>query len=221
MIPPLFLVSLVLLALTSGWVLGCARVDTTGSGPVASTFHPIEAEVNGLWLRLIRLHPDRSGEGVREGTRELVGGWLVGEFQLENRGKQPILLSGVKLLTAGGRYLKPAASYDEVLAPPGAGDHVAGTIATSAAGVAAGQVIPFGGVLVHTISGIARGSNTEARALEEQRFRLSQMLGAELAPGGRMEGSAYFPFVATPQAVVIEVTQGNRVKSTVLSLNPL
>ncbi len=221
MTPPSFVVFLAILALTSGWVLGCARVDTRGSGPVASAFRPVEAEVSGLWLRLIHLHPDRSGEGVREGTREVVGGWLLGEFQLENRGKQPILLSGVKLLTAGGRYLKPAASYDEVLAPPGTGEQVAGTIATSAAGVAAGQVIPFGGVLVHTLTGIARGSNTEARALEEQRFRLRQMLGAELAPGGRMEASVYFPFVDSPQAVVIEVTQGKRVKTAVLSLTPL
>jgi hypothetical protein len=131
-------------------------------------------------------------------------GWLEYELLLENRGSTSLLVSSVKLLTASGRYLPAAANYAETVSPPSAAYGIAGEVATSAAGVAAGQVVPYGGLFVRAIADIAEASSADARARAEQRFRLRRVAAVELAPGGRMEGSAFLPRVPDAQALAVD-----------------
>jgi len=122
--------------------------------------------------------------------------WVECELLLENRGDAPLAVSTVKLLTESGRYLPAAATLARPWRQPNAAYDIAGNVATSAAGVAAGQLIPYGGLVVQAIAGVAEASSADTRAKAEHRFRLRRIAGVELAPGGHMEGNAFFPRVA-------------------------
>lgn len=177
---------------------GCTTSSSTRNVQLMPAFEPVQADSNGLEVRLTRVLT------WGEPTSEV--GWLECELLLENRGRSPVVVSTAKLLTASGRYLTPAASYEEILVPPSPADEIGEDMATSAAGIAAGQVIPHGGLLVKAITSLSDASTADARARAEQRFRLRRIAEVELAPGGRMDGSAFFPRVADPQALVVEIS---------------
>ncbi len=188
----LILLSLLLLA------VGCTTSSSTRNVETLPAFAPVQAEGDGLRIRLTRVLT------WGEPTSEV--GWLECELLLENRGRSSVVVSSVKLLTASGRYLPSAASYEEILVPPSPADEIGEDMATSAAGIAAGQVIPHGGLLVKAITSLSDASTADARARAEQRFRLRRIAEVELAPGGRMDGSAFFPRVADPKALVVEIS---------------
>jgi len=56
----------------------------------------------------------------------------------------PLTVKNVKLINVEGRYLESAAAHEQIIRPPDAAAEVAGDIATDAAGIAVGQVIPYG-----------------------------------------------------------------------------
>lgn len=182
-----------------------------GPGPgVASGFRPVGAEVNGVAVTLVRVLPPTAKQAPM--------GWIEYELSLANRTQNPVVVNSVKLLTATGRYLQPARAYGETQAAPNLGASVAGDVATGAAGIAAGQVVPYGGLVVTAISGLVRGSSQETQVGAEQNFRLRHVPGVELAPGGKMVGSVFFPDVNDARSLEVEVSRQGQTKSERLPL---
>ncbi len=189
---------------------GCATPDQPPGPGAERRFHPVGAEVNGLEVTLTRLFPTLSHQPEAS--------WWEYELSLANRGPTPVAVRDVKLLTASGRYLQPARSYGETQAAPNVGASVAGDVATGAAGIAAGQVVPYGGLVVTAISSLVRESGAESRVGSEQRFRLRHVPGVELAPGGRMVGSVFFPAAGDARSLEIEVSRQDKLRSASLPL---
>ncbi len=183
----------------------------TGPGPgVAPALRPVGTEVNGVAVTLVRVLPPTSTASQP--------GWVEYELSLANRTPHPVVVRSVKLLTATGRYLQPARAYGETQAAPNLGASVAGDVATGAAGIAAGQVVPYGGLVVTAISGLVRGSSQETQVGAEQNFRLRHVPGVELAPGGKMVGSVFFPDVNDARSLEVEVSRQGQTKSERLPL---
>lgn len=189
---------------------GCAPPEQTPGRGAERRFPPVSIEVNGLAVTLTRVSPTCS--------RQPEAGWWEYELSLANRGPTPVAVRDVKLLTASGRYLQPARVYGETQAAPLVGASVAGDVATGAAGIAAGQVVPYGGLVVTAISSLVRESGAENRVGSEQRFRLRHVPGVELAPGGKMIGSVFFPAVGDARSLEIEVTRQGKARSASLPL---
>jgi hypothetical protein len=192
---------------------GCTTSGTTQERQPVPRFESVRADADGLSATLVRvLAPGGTASDL---------GWLECELSLENRGDAPLVVSTVKLLTKSGRYLPAAAAYGETLSSPDPAYELAGNVATSAAGVAAGQLIPYGGLVVQAIAGVAGASSADARAKAEQQFRLRRVDGVELAAGGRMEGSSFFPRVPDPEALVVDFSQRGKVQRATLPLSHL
>ena len=191
--------------------LGCATSGTSEDRHPLPAFESVRAEEEGLSATLVRV--------LVSGDTSSDVGWFECELLLENRGDAPLVVSTVKLLTAGGRYLSPAASYGETLTPPNPAYDIAGGVATGAAGVAASQVTPYGGLVVRALADVVGASSADVRARADQRFRLRRVAGVELAPGGRMEGSAFFPRVSDSEALVIDFSQHGTVGRATLPLS--
>jgi len=104
--------------------------------------------------------------------------------------------------------LTTVSSNEQIIAPPNAGSRVAAT----AAGAAAGQIVPFGGTIVGIISEAISASSAESRENARRAFERHQLKAVELAPGGKLTGSAYLPDIAVHQAkaLVISYGQGDR-----------
>lgn len=178
---------------------GCTSTEGPGERRPLTALEGVYAQTDGLRVTLLRAPPSVAT------SADL--GWAEYALLLENRGSLPLTVSAVKLATSGGRYLSAAVSEAETQAPPDPVSEVAGGVATSAAGIAAGQVIPFGGQVVGMIARVADASSAESRARAARRFRLRQLVGVELAPGGRMEGSAFFPRMTDATALVLDFTR--------------
>ena len=191
-------------------VAGCATPGQPPGGGTERRFPPVSTEVNGLEVTLTRMMPTVAHQPE--------AGWWEYELSLANRGQTPVAVGGVKLLTASGRYLQPARSFGETQAAPPVGASVAGDVATGAAGIAAGQVVPYGGLVVTAISSLVRESGDESRTGSEQRFRLRHVPGVELAPGGRMVGSVFFPATGDARSLEIEISRQGKVRSASLPL---
>lgn len=152
----------------------------------------------------------------------LVGdpGWREFVLDIENRSTAPLVLNNVKLLNTNGRYVDSASSYEQIIAPPDFGAELAGDIATKTAGIAAGQVIPYGGFITSIISSAASVSSAEAKANTKRDFTLRVLKQIELAPGGRVRASAFLPNMTNAKALVIDVVQDDRVERLKLPLSP-
>jgi hypothetical protein len=145
-------------------------------------------------------------------------GWREYRIELENRGRSPLTVHDVKLLNREGRYLTSAASYAEVSAPPDASEQLAGNVARSSAGIAAGQVIPYGGTIVGLVSGVLSASASQSEADARQRFAQRRIKEIELAPGGRMSGSAFLPRIDDARALTIDYSVGSTKKRVELPI---
>ena len=131
-------------------------------------------------------------------------GWLEYQLVLENTGSRPLTLHGIKLLTRSGRYLRAAEDYAEIRLPPEASSELAEDVAVRSAGIAAGQLIPFGGSIVGLLSSAAKYSEAQTQQEAAAIFSARRMSDVELAPGGKVRGSAFLPRVRNPEALVID-----------------
>lgn len=145
-------------------------------------------------------------------TLVLDPGWREYIIAVENRGKRPLTVQNVKLLTGAGRYLDSASSYGQIIVPPDTASEVAGTVATRAAGVAVGQVIPYGGSVVSIITSAVSASAAEDAAKAQREFEQRKLKNLELAPGGKVTGSAFLPQTATPRALVVDYDHRDEVE---------
>jgi len=107
-------------------------------------------------------------------------------------------------LNLDGRYVDSASAYEQITAPPDVGAEVAGDVAEQAAGIAAGQIIPFDGTIFSVLSGAASASSAETKAQAKRVFMLRYLKNVELAPAGKVEGSAFLPNITRPKTLVVD-----------------
>jgi hypothetical protein len=135
-------------------------------------------------------------------------GWCEYLFEIENSDVASFTIHNVKLLINTGRYIDSAATYEEIIKPPDVPAEVAGDIAKDAAGIAIGQLIPFGGFLVKAFSNAASASKAAAQGNARQDFSLRVFKNVELAPGGKIDGSAFFPNIFDARSVNLDLSLG-------------
>ncbi len=192
-------VILAALALAVG-AAGCSTPDRAPSTQPEERFgEPIAVEADGLQIALVGIlaagHPD---------TLVKDPGWREYLLNIENWTHGPVVIETVKLLNAEGRYLESAATYAEVNAPPDSAEVAADGVARSTAGVVAGQLVPFGGYLVSIVSSAVSAASSSSTGSDQRDFDLRKLKAVELAPAGRVFGSAFLPNIPQPDAVVVD-----------------
>jgi hypothetical protein len=191
-----FLLPLFILALTS---TGCAGPKASSANSMSG---PIRVKSDGLALSLIRI----AGQGDKETLVEDPG-WREYVIEIENISTDDLTVQNVKLLNQNGVYVDSASSYEQITAPPDVGTELASDVAKTAAGVAAGQIIPFGvqifSVLSHTVS----ASSAEAKANAKRSFVMRVLKNVEIAPAGKVERSAFLPNITKAKELVVDYDQ--------------
>jgi len=84
-----------------------------------------------------------------------------------------------------------------------------GRVATRTSGAAAGQIVPFGGTIVGTISDAISASTAESRGNAKRAFERHKLKFVELEPAGKMTGSAFLPDLAADEAPALVVSYGH------------
>jgi hypothetical protein len=185
-------------------VAGCIGSTTRPTARVDSLAAPVRAASAKLSVTLsCVLGPgDPAGPVKDEGWREYL-------LEIRNRGKQPLTIRNVKLLTRSGRYLDSAATYEEITAAPDAASALAGNVAKTVAGQVAGQAVPYGGSIFSILFSAASISDAGTQADAKRAFAARKLKNVELAPGGGVEGSAFLPGIPDRQAIVIDYGAGD------------
>jgi hypothetical protein len=73
-----------------------------------------------------------------------------------------------------------ASAYEEITAPPNVGVELAGDVAETGAGMAAGQFVPYGGKIFGVLSNTASASSTGAKENAKRAFRLRVLKNVEI-----------------------------------------
>lgn len=186
-------------------VVGCATPSRAPSDAGEPRVAPARVQADQLDIRLIGSLAQGDG-----GTLVRDPGWLEYRLEIVNTGSAAVMIETVKLLTAEGRYLDSASDYQELSEPPDVAVELAGDIALRTAGVAAGQVIPYGGSIVGVLSGAAKAASSKGVAGARREFLLRRIKAVELAPGGRVVGSAFLPAVAGTASLVVDWRRDDR-----------
>ena len=180
-------------------VLGCVEPQVSKAPSAKSMAGPIQVRSADLAVALIRI----TGKGDK-GTLIKGPGWREYVFEIENLSTNDLTVQNVKLLNQDGRYVNSASAYEEITAPPNVGVELAGDVAETAAGMAAGQFIPYGGKIFGVLSGTASASSAGTKANAKRAFSLRVLKNVELAPAGMVEGSAFLPNITRPKALVVD-----------------
>ena len=194
-------VSLWVATLVVFWLINgaCAGPEVTEKPYSAKTGHLFRFESAELDIQVVGIIGLEHGYTLVEDP-----GWREYLFQIKNLSDMPLTVKNVKLITVEGRYLESAAAYEQIIRPPDVTAEVAGDIATDAAGIAVGQVIPYGGFIISAFSNVASASNAGARANAKRSFLLRVLKNVELAPKGLVRGSAFFQNIDYPKALIID-----------------
>ena len=73
--------------------------------------------------------------------------------------------------------------------------------------MAAGQFIPYAGQLIGVLSRAASTSNAAEKEKAKRAFASRLLNGIELAPEGRVHGSAFLPNIPQARTLVVKYTQ--------------
>lgn len=187
---------------------GCAPPMHEGPQPVTPTAKAVRFESKDLRVTLATVI------GV-EHERSLVRnpGWLEYVMSIENLGRSNLTVQNVKLLNRNGRYLDSASAYQQITVAPDLSSEIAGTVARTAAGSVAGHFIPYGGSIVSVISRAAAASAAEDEVDARRLFALRALKEVELAPNGRVNGSAFLPKVEDAKSLVIRYLIADEVET--------
>ena len=131
-------------------------------------------------------------------------GWREYLLEIRNRAKQPLTIRNIKLLTRSGRYVDSATTYEEINAPPNAGQAFAGHVAKTVVGQVAGQAVPYGGSIFSILFNAASLSDASAQADARRAFAARRLKNVELAPDGVVQGSAFLPDLAEREALIVD-----------------
>lgn len=177
---------------------GCAGSRPPGVDPVTRA-GPIRAQSADLAVALVRTATQGDQETLVEDP-----GWREYRIVIENIGTRALAVRNVKLLDEDGVYFDSASAYEQIIAPPDAGAEMAGDVAERAAGIAVGQIIPFGGQILGVLSGAVSTTSAGARANAKRAFGLCVLKNVELAPAGRAERCAFLPDIMKAKALVVD-----------------
>jgi hypothetical protein len=192
----LWVATLVIFWLING---ACAGPEVAENPYSAKTGHLARFESSELDIQVVGIIGVEHGYTLVEDP-----GWREYLCQIKNLSDMPLTVKNVKLVNAEGRYLKSAATYEQIIRPPDVTAGVAGDIATDAAGIAAGQAIPYGGFIIRAFSNVASASSAGAKANAKRSFSLRVLKNVELAPKGQVRGSAFFQNIDYPKALIID-----------------
>ncbi len=192
---------------------GCAQPKQEGSQTAAPTTKAISFESEDLHVILAAV------VGVDQ-ERSLVRnpGWLEYVLSIENLSRSDLTVQNVKLLNSNGRYVDSASTYQQITVAPDVSTQVAGTVARSAAGSVAGYFIPYGGSIVSVISSAVTASAAEDEADAKQLFALRVLKDVELAPNGRVNGSAFLPKIEGTKSLAIRYLIAGKVETLEMAL---
>lgn len=190
------LLPLLVLALT---VVGCASQKAQSANSMSN---PIRMKSVNLAVALIKIAEQGDKETLVEDP-----GWREYVIEIENISTNTLTVQNVKLLNQDGVYVDSASAYEQIIAPPDVGAELAGDVAEKAAGMAAGQIIPFGGQIFSVLSSAVSASSTEAKVNAKHAFALRVLKNVELAPAGKVERSAFLPIVTRAKVLVVDYSQ--------------
>jgi len=182
-------------------VAGCAGSKAPSADRVTLT-GPIRMQSADLAVTLVRI----AGKGDKE-TLVDDPGWLEYGIEIENLSTNALTVLNVKLLGQDGAYVDSAKAYEQLIAPPDVSAELAGDVAATAAGVAAGQIIPFGGQIFSVVSGAVSTTSAGARTNAKRAFGLRVLKNVELAPAGKVERSAFLPDITGAKALAVDYVQ--------------
>jgi hypothetical protein len=191
-----FLLPLIVLTLTA---FGCAGPKVPSANLMSN---PIRMESANLAVTLIRIAEKGDIDTLVEDP-----GWCEYVIEIENISKIALTVQNVKLLQQDGSYVDSASAYDQIIAPPDVGAKLAGDVAKNAAGIAAGQIIPFGGQIFNVFSSIFSAASGGANANAQRIFVLRALKNVELAPAGKVERSAFLPNITGAKELVVDYAQ--------------
>ena len=194
-----FLLPLLISALTAA---GCAGPKVSSANSMSS---PIRVKSADLAAALIRIAEQGDKETLVEDA-----GWCEYVIEIENISTNALTVQNVKLLNRDGGYVDSASAYEQIIAPPDVGSELAGDVAETAAGMAAGQIIPFGGQIFSVLSHTISASSTETKANAKRAFGLRVLKNVELAPAGKVERSAFLPNITKAKVLVVDYAQDGR-----------
>ena len=183
-------------------IVGCAGPMVSKAPSANSMAGPIRVSSAELAVALIRI-----AEQGNKGTLIEDPGWREYVIEIENLSTNALTVQNVKLLNQDGRYVDSASAYEQITAPPDVGAELAGDVAQSAAGIAAGQMIPYGGSIFSVLSSAASAWSVGTKKHAKRVFRLRMLKNVELAPAGELEGSAFLPNMTRPKALVVDYAQ--------------
>ena len=191
-----FLLPLLVLTLTA---VGCAGPKAPSAKLMTG---PIQVKSADLAVALIRIAEQGEKETLVEDP-----GWREYVIEIENISNSALTVQNVKLLNQDGTYVDSASAYEQITAPPDVAAELAGDVAQKAAGMAAGQIIPFGGQLFSVVSSAVSVSSTGAKANAKRAFVLRVLKNVELAPAGKVERSAFLPNIPNAKVLVVDYAQ--------------
>ncbi len=191
-----FLLPLLVLTLTA---VGCAGPKAQSATSMAN---PIRMKSANLAVALIRIAEHGDKETLVEDP-----GWREYVIEIENISASALTVQNVKLLNQDGVYVDSASAYEQITAPPDVGAELAGDVAERAAGMAAGQIIPFGGQIFSVLSSAVSAASDGANANAKRVFVLRVLKNVELAPTGKVERSAFLPNITEAKVLVLDYAQ--------------
>jgi hypothetical protein len=139
-----------------------------------------------------------------EGTLVKDKGWREYVLEIQNLTTDDLTVKDVRLLNPTGRYIESAATYGQIIVPPNTAVAVAEDVAKTGAGIAAGAIIPYGGYLVSVLTSATSTALSRTHGSAERTFAVRVLKGVELAPGGKVAGSAFLPDIPRSRALVID-----------------
>jgi hypothetical protein len=191
-----FFLPLFILSLTTA---GCSGQKASSPNSMAN---PIRVKSAGLALALIRIAEQGDKETLVEDP-----GWREYVIEIENISANDLTIQNVKLLGQDGAYVDSASAYEQITAPPNVGAEMASDVAGTAAGMAAGQIIPFGGNIFSVLSHTVSASSADAKANAQHTFGSRVLKNVELAPAGKVERSAFLPNILKTKVLVVDYVQ--------------
>lgn len=208
---------LLILIISSLTLVGCAtQKKVEPPPPPLIVKNPIRATSAEMAVTLSSIAGQENEETLLEDA-----GWHEYVLEIENFSTHSVTIQNVKLLNQNGRYLNSASTYEQITAPPDVGVELAGDIAQTTAGIAAGQFIPYGGTIFGLLSNAASVSSAETIMNAKRTFMLRMLKNVEIAPMGRIQGSAFLPNITMPQMLVIDAAQNGQIYRVELPLGAL
>lgn len=179
--------------------VGCTEPKVSKVPPPNPLAESIRVESTDLTVTLLKIiGPDDEGALIE------TSGWTEYILEIENLSTNPLTIQNVKILNLDGRYEDSASTYEQITAPPNASVELAGDAAKTAAGMAAGLIIPYGGSIFSLISSAASASGASAKEKAKRVFNLYVLKNVELAPAGKIQGRTFLPNITAAKELAMD-----------------